>query len=101
MNNRLANDFNGSAKQYYGRPEKQLMNRLDTLLLVTKGCKQDGCRDPWGELFPGGKVTSLKDAMKPEWDQFFANQPKVSFSGCFDGHQIRHEGPQEPRVYHS
>ena len=33
MQNRLANPPQGSAKQYYGRSENELFNRLDALLM--------------------------------------------------------------------
>lgn len=80
MTNRFANQ--GTAKTYYGRPEAQLYNRLDALLMVSKSCKQDQCRNPWAVLFPGGQVTSLSGAMLKKYDKFFANQPKVSYNSC-------------------
>lgn len=93
--NRLADPPQGSASQYYGRPEKQLFHRLDAVLLVAKSCTQDACRNPWGVLFPGGQVTSLKDAMREQYDSFFADQPKVSFNSCPAGHDLSQEGPQD------
>ena len=82
MRNRLANPPRGTAAKYYGRPETQLFNRLDALLMVAKSCKQDSCRNPWATLFPAGQVSSLSGAMKAKYDSFFAGQPKVSFSSC-------------------
>ena len=82
MQNRLATPPRGAASKYYSREEEDLFNRLDALLMVTKSCTTDACRDPWSVLFPDGSVGNLTDAMLPEYDSFFSNQPKVSFSGC-------------------
>ena len=82
MKNRLGNPARGTAATYYGRAEAQLFTRLDALLMVAKSCKQDSCRNPWPTLFPNGQVTSLSGAMAAQYDTFFANQPKVSYSSC-------------------
>lgn len=99
MHNRLASDYNGVTPEYYGRPQSELMHRLDALLMVTKSCKQDACRAPWGALFPNGEVASLQEAMNSHYDSFFANQPKVTFSECKGGHLIEAEGPQQVVLY--
>ena len=101
MTNRLATPPQGSAAKYYGRTEDQLFDRLDALLMVTKSCLQDSCREPWEVLFPGGQVGNLTDAMRPEYDNFFASQPKVSFSSCIQYHIVSEEGPQEVTAYGS
>lgn len=85
LSNRLGSPVQGSAKKYYGRSETQLYNRLDALLMVSKSCTQDSCRNPWSVLFPGGQVSNLGDAMKSTYDTFFANQPKVSYTACMYG----------------
>ena len=41
----------------------------------------------------------LSHAMDAQWDQFFASQPKVSFSKCSVGHLTDLEGPQGPTPY--
>lgn len=41
-----------TGKTDFGRPFRQLMHRLDTLLLVTKSCKGNTCRNPDNVLFP-------------------------------------------------
>lgn len=82
MLNRLASPAQGTAGTYYGRAEGKLFTRLNALLMVAKSCKQNTCRNPWSALFPGGQVTSLSGAMNAQYDTFFANQPKVSFSSC-------------------
>ena len=101
MQNRLSTPSRGTASQYYGRPESELFNRLNALLMVTKSCTQDACRDPWAVLFPEGTVGNLTDAMRPEYDTFFTNQPKVSFASCIQEHVVSKEGPQSPIVYGS
>ena len=100
MNNLLRN-ITGPREniQYFGRPAEQLFARLDTLLLVLKGCKQDSCRNAYGVLFPGGEVTTLKEAMNSKYDTFFANQPKVAFKECIPGHIVELEGPQNANSY--
>lgn len=82
MENRLATPPRGMATTYYGRLEAELFTRLDALLMVTKSCKENSCRDPWTTLFPNGEVKDLADAMRAQYDTFFADQPKVSFSSC-------------------
>ncbi len=95
MTNRLASPPQGSAVKYYGRSENSLYDRLDALLMVTKSCAGDSCREPWDVLFPSGQIGNLTDAMRPEYDTFFANQPKVTFSSCIQNHIVSEEGPQD------
>ncbi|KAH8901385.1 Arylsulphatase [Thozetella sp. PMI_491] len=74
---------------------KRLATRLDGLLFVLKSCAGETCRLPWKALFPGGAVSSLKEAMRPEFDDFFATQvPRVSFTECEPGFILESEGPQ-------
>ncbi len=108
MDNRLLTDrtlapisnAQGGNKEYYGRPEIELFSRLDALLMVTKSCKTESCRDPWSELFPGGQVNNIQDAMDSSYDAFFSSQPRISFSTCTGGHVIADEGPQNVLAYH-
>ena len=99
MDNRLGPNPKGNAAEYFGRPQKELIERLDALLMVTKSCKQDSCRVPWGSLFPKGNVVDLETAMHSDYDNFFAQQPKVTFSGCYGGYLIDKEGPQNVLAY--
>ena len=99
MDNRLGANAGNTSVQYYGRPFEQLIARLDSLLMVTKSCKQDSCRDPWGELFPGGEVTDLESALDTQYDSFFANQPQVSFSECAGGYFPELEGAQTVNAF--
>ncbi|KAJ6786545.1 hypothetical protein PWT90_07546 [Aphanocladium album] len=90
-------DSTGTAAGYQ---IKQLTARLDTLLLTLKNCKGAVCRDPWGSVFPGqAKVRSLADAMSNSYDQFFASQPKVSFSACQPGYLPNFEGAYGPKTF--
>ncbi|KAK5162800.1 uncharacterized protein LTR77_011172 [Saxophila tyrrhenica] len=99
MINRLASPPQGIAAEYYGRSEQSLYDRLDALLMVTKSCAAESCREPWSVLFPGGEIGTLMDAMNSEYDSFFANQPKVGFSSCADGYIVELEGPQDVTPY--
>ena len=95
MDNRLLSDAIGPGNSYYGRTESELVDRLDALLMVTKGCKQGSCRLPWKSIFPAGEVEDLEAEMDEQYDAFFQSQPKVSFSSCPAGHIVAEEGPQE------
>ena len=86
MQNRLGSDPPSTNDTYYGRPQAELINRLDAVLLVGKSCKQESCRNPWITLFPSGEVSDLAGAMKAKYDSFFEDQPKVSFSSCKSCH---------------
>ncbi|KAJ5104419.1 hypothetical protein NUU61_001766 [Penicillium alfredii] len=77
----------------------KVMNRLNALILVLKSCTGDACREPWKQLHPGGNVKNLADALNPSFDQFYARQPKVSFSSCKTGYLISEEGPQHFNVF--
>ena len=88
MNNLLLPNAKGTGRQYYGRSQSDIVSRLDALLMVTKGCKEASCRDPWSSLFPGGQVSTIQQAMDVKYDSFFNAQPKVSFSSCHDGNVL-------------
>ncbi|OQD78142.1 hypothetical protein PENDEC_c001G01799 [Penicillium decumbens] len=77
----------------------QIIPRLDALMMVLKSCDGDACRYPWRQLHPAGKVNSLAEALAPGFDEFYAKQPKVSFSACELGYIIASEGPQKFDVY--
>jgi len=84
-----------------GRSFKHVTNRLDALLMVTKSCKGQACREPWGTLHPGGDdvVTSLAGALHGKFDAFYESQPRVSFNSCVKGHVVSEEGPQDVRPW--
>lgn len=82
-----------------GRPFKHVMNRLDALLMVTKSCKAEQCRQPWSTLHPQGDVGKLSQALERELDAFYEAQPRVSFAFCVKGHVVSAEGPQDVRQW--
>lgn len=82
-----------------GKSLNKVISRLDALLMVTKSCKAKECHEPWKTLHPDNDVRSLKHAMKTEFDSFYEDQPKVSFSSCPLGHLISEEGPQEVNAW--
>jgi hypothetical protein len=63
MKNRLAADPVGQEIQYYGRPEKELFNRLDALLMVTKSCKMVSNRR-WTRPLIRSSRSSLRSASR-------------------------------------
>ncbi|KAK5084414.1 hypothetical protein LTR05_005490 [Lithohypha guttulata] len=76
--------------------QPSLANRLNGILLATKTCVQDSCRDPWSYLHPGGSVHNLKDALDPIHDQYYASLPQVSFKECLLFQSPRNEEPFFP-----
>ncbi|EXM21786.1 Arylsulfatase [Fusarium oxysporum f. sp. vasinfectum] len=77
-----------------GTTARQVLNRLDALMLVLKSCKGNTCIEPWKILHPEGGVTSLKDALQAKFNAFYKEQVKVRFDRCEYGHLIDAEGPQ-------
>ena len=96
MRNYLTEDGASLTADYTlaGRPFDQVITRLDSLLMVLKSCKARSCHKPWSVLHPDGKVATLRDAVHGDFDAFYTNQPKVSFSSCQLGYLIDAEGPQ-------
>ncbi|KAM0723466.1 hypothetical protein Q7P37_000452 [Cladosporium fusiforme] len=84
-----------------GRPFKHVMNRLDSLLMVTKSCKAHQCRRPWQTLHPDGDVDKLTGALDKRFDAFYEAQPRVSFAFCVKGHVVSAEGPQNVNPWSS
>jgi N-acetylglucosamine-6-sulfatase len=82
------------------QPISKLQSRLDALLLVLKTCKASSCTDPWSVIHPNGDVVNLEDALASQYDDFYAEQPKVSFSKCELGQILTSEGPQVGNSYH-
>ncbi|KAI8624345.1 arylsulfatase [Xylariaceae sp. FL1651] len=80
----------------------QLVNRLNALLMVTKSCEQNSCRDPWSLLQPtttsGGqtRLVSLTQAMDTAYDAFFADFEKVAFETCLLVQSEANEMPYFP-----
>lgn len=91
---RIAENYN-----LEGRSLTHVVNRLDSLLMVTKSCKAQSCRKPWETLHPNNEVKTLRDALHSRFDAFYNEQPKVSFSSCPLGHVVSEEGPQEVNAW--
>ncbi|KAK7949367.1 Arylsulfatase [Apiospora aurea] len=75
---------------------KRLINRLNSILMVTKSCTKDSCRDPWSALQPPeakSRIGSLTAAMAPEHDAFYEQFPKVHFGQCM---QYQDEANEQP-----
>ncbi|KAI0021148.1 arylsulfatase [Xylariomycetidae sp. FL0641] len=84
-------------------PETQrVLNRLNAILLVTKSCEGDTCRDPWSVLQPpnlpegAAPIASLPAAMAKEYDEFFAGLPEVHFRECMLYQDEENEMPFYP-----
>ena len=102
MNNLLAKHShqpNSTDITVLSRPLSRVVDRLDALTLVLKSCKGSTCTHPWRALHPEGDVRSLADALGRRFDDFYAEQPKVSFDECAPGYLVDVEGPQEHHVY--
>ncbi|CAI0650882.1 unnamed protein product [Colletotrichum noveboracense] len=63
---------------------QQLLTRLNAILMVTKSCTQETCRDPWAVLQPpnSSQITTLTEALSSDHDAFFASIPQVQFNEC-------------------
>ncbi|KAI1860469.1 hypothetical protein JX265_009868 [Neoarthrinium moseri] len=82
-------------------PEVQrVLDRLNALLMVTKSCEGDSCRDPWSVLQPPGAegtpVASLTAALDPRYDDFYAAIPEVHFDRCMMYQDEENEKPFYP-----
>jgi N-acetylglucosamine-6-sulfatase len=73
-------------------PLATLQARLDALILVLKTCKGEVCRNPWNQLLPGRNVKLLTQAMNSQYDSYFEQLPKVSYSICEGGYILASEG---------
>lgn len=73
--------------------------RLDTLMLLLKSCKGADCIKPWAKIHPEGNVNSLAEAMSPDFDRFYDQQPRVRFDRCEDAYIPELEGPQRGYEY--
>ncbi|KAF2720298.1 arylsulfatase [Polychaeton citri CBS 116435] len=70
-----------------------LISRLDTLLIVLKTCVARSCTHPWEVIHPDGKVHTLRDALNPRYDKFYAAQSMVYWTKCEEGYIAESEGP--------
>ncbi|KAF3000480.1 hypothetical protein E8E14_002677 [Neopestalotiopsis sp. 37M] len=90
----------GTPNTIAGWNATSLTARLNGLLLTLKHCKGRVCTRPWDTLHPQGDVRNLRDAMAPEYDDFYENQQHaVTFSECALGQLLEFEGALEPVAY--
>lgn len=78
---------------------QRVVNRLNALLMVTKSCEQERCRDPWAQLVPSNsssQLTSLVGALDAAYDDFFDNFEKVQFDTCMQYQYADNETPFFP-----
>ncbi|UPL03531.1 hypothetical protein LCI18_014465 [Fusarium solani-melongenae] len=95
VRNLLSEEHNSASYSLGGRLFDQIIPRLDALMMVLKSCKGRTCVEPWRELHPSGDVSSLIESLKAEFDAFYQEQPKVSFSDCKVAYFPEFEGPME------
>lgn len=76
-------------------PLERVVDRLDALMMVLKSCKQQSCTHPWKSLHPSGDVNNLLHALSTNYDDFYREQVKVSFTRCEGGYIVESEGPQD------
>jgi N-acetylglucosamine-6-sulfatase len=93
------NNLYGTNGTINGWQLSQLTPRIDALLLTLKACKGSVCTRPWETLHPQGNVHSLSDAMNPKFDDFYANEPRVTYTACMVGYLPQYEGVLYPVPY--
>lgn len=60
--------------------------------MVLKTCTGRQCTHPWESIHSAGDVHSLKDALNPAFDAFYAGQEEVAFGWCEKGYIPAAEG---------
>ncbi|KAJ5156332.1 hypothetical protein N7492_009135 [Penicillium capsulatum] len=90
------NNTGASEPNLLGHSLSQVIARLDALLLTLKSCQGVTCVQPWEVLHPEASIHSLRDALDPRYDLFYAAQPSVWFDWCDAGYRVEAEGPQVP-----
>ncbi|KAI1856113.1 hypothetical protein JX265_011828 [Neoarthrinium moseri] len=94
MRNLLDQEETTSTK-LLGVPLERVVARLDSLLFVLKSCKAGTCTRPWEALHPAGSVETLKEALSPRFDVFYAEKRQnIVFDRCEMGFILDAEGPQ-------
>lgn len=93
------NNLYNTSQQLLGVSMQKLQTRLDAALLVLKACAGQDCYQPWSALHPEGGVTTLQQALATKFDQFYANQPKVTYAKCLGGYVVSNELPVNFHAY--
>jgi N-acetylglucosamine-6-sulfatase len=75
-----------------GRGFRDVIYRLDALLVVLKTCKTATCVHPWSSHHPSAEVETLLQALHPQYDNYYKTYPKVGFSSCELGYIPEAEG---------
>ncbi|KAI9731684.1 MAG: hypothetical protein M1834_004473 [Cirrosporium novae-zelandiae] len=73
-----------------------IANRMNGILLVTKSCEQNSCRDPWATLHHNGTVHNLAQALDTKYDSFYASLPRVQIKECLSYQLPSNEAPYFP-----
>ncbi|KAJ3018288.1 UNVERIFIED_CONTAM: hypothetical protein HDU68_011239 [Siphonaria sp. JEL0065] len=74
---------------YYQKTSRNLINRLDALLVEIHDCKGKKCQQPWSKLLP--KVKNLGEALEKKHDGFFATQNKLIIRQCLSYYDLANE----------
>ena len=104
---------NGGEPKLNNAKIQHVIDRLDALMMVIKSCQGSSCVDPWRILHPyndngsleqdrevpARQVKTLTDALDSRFDDFYAQQARVSYNWCDEGYLIAAEGPQEILQY--
>lgn len=81
---------------------QRVKSRLNAMLLLTKSCTEDSCRDPWAYLQPNGtapgttRFSTLKEALDPQYDAWFGSFPSVHWNECLQIQLPSNEVPFYP-----
>ncbi|KEY71313.1 hypothetical protein S7711_05905 [Stachybotrys chartarum IBT 7711] len=92
-------EINNLARGEIQAEHQRLISRLNAILMVTKSCTRDTCRDPWSLLQPPNstaRISSLPSSMDPAFDRFYASIPKVRFGACLNYQSETNERPYYP-----
>jgi hypothetical protein len=75
---------------------ERTVDRLNALMLFMKSCGEDTCRKPWANFDAGRRISSFRQAMKPQFDGYFASFPRFKFGECMDYQYAPNEEPFFP-----
>jgi N-acetylglucosamine-6-sulfatase len=96
----MKNLYNTS-EELLGTSMENVQNRLDALAMVLKTCTGQTCQKPWSALHPKDTVSTIVEAVHPDFNEFYAAQPKVKFEDCLAGYFLDNERPTIHDVFGS
>ncbi|KAJ3030951.1 UNVERIFIED_CONTAM: hypothetical protein HDU68_007151 [Siphonaria sp. JEL0065] len=73
----------------YDKSSRNLINRLDALLVAVHDCKGAKCHKPWASLLPN--VKNLGEALNSKYDSFFSTQHKLVIRQCLAYYDVGNE----------